>query len=154
MSQVKQKTGIVESVKNIKRIIGTVNYEIGWYFDLIEKVFKVFSWSEPRTSDLILWLLIVAFLVVTFVPIRPLIALALIKKFHVESKFYKRKFISNYEIASTDIRNFFYYNNCYDFNMLFRSTKWQTEGWPTGFKPEDLKLLLQKRLEIVIPDEY
>jgi hypothetical protein len=33
-----------EKIKEIRRIIGAVNYEIGWYFDLIEKIYKVFSW--------------------------------------------------------------------------------------------------------------
>lgn len=126
----------------MKRIIGVVQYEVGWYFDLIEKVFKVFSWAEPQTSDLILVLLVVAFLVVSFVPIRPFVALGLIGKFNTESRFYKRRYISNYECSIIVIRNFFYEKKCYDFERLFTKTEWHSEGWPSAkeFKSEELKL--------------
>ena len=98
-----------------------MNFELGWYFDLIEKIFKVFAWTDSQTSDLFLWILIALFIVVTFVPIRPFIAFGLIAKFSKESKFYKRRYISNNECALIAIRNFFYYNECYSFESLFKS---------------------------------
>lgn len=92
----KKNTGFRETITNVKRIIGVVNYEIGWYLDLVEKFFKIFSWSNPQTSDLFLWLLIVVWVVVSYIPIRPFVALGLLGKFDTESRFYKRKYISNY----------------------------------------------------------
>jgi len=29
------------------KTVGEVNYEIGWYFDLIEKIHKIFHWKSP-----------------------------------------------------------------------------------------------------------
>lgn len=130
MSKVKEKKGFREQIKSVKKIIGVVGYEIGWYFDLIEKIFKVFSWAEPQTSDLILWLLVVAWVVVSYIPIRPFVALGLIGKFNTESKFYKRRYISNYNCSMIAIRNFFYHRKCYDFEKLYTKTAWHSESWP------------------------
>ena len=80
----------------IKKTVGSVNYEIGWYFDLIEKIFKVFTWQYPKTSELFFGLLIVAWMVVSFIPIRQFVAIGILAKFHKESKFFKQRYISNY----------------------------------------------------------
>lgn len=100
-------------------MIGSVNYEVGWYFDLVEKIFKMFSYTNPSTSDLFLGIFILLFLVVSFIPIRIFVILGIIDKFQTESKFYKRRYISNYECSIIAIRNFFYLHKCYDFEELF-----------------------------------
>lgn len=103
-----EKSSFRESFKKIRMIIGEVNFEIGWYFDLLEKIYKVFNFREADTSELILKLLVVAWLVVTFVPIRPFVALGIINKFITESRFYKRRYVSNYECSIIAIRNFYH----------------------------------------------
>lgn len=88
MSKAKNKTGFREKIKEIRRTIGAVNYEIGWYFDLIEKIFKVFTWQYPSTSNLFLILLIMLWIVVSFIPIRTFVAIGILAKFKKESKFF------------------------------------------------------------------
>jgi len=52
------------------------------------------------------------------------------------------------------IRNFFYKKKCYDFQELFSLEVWHETPWPKTFLPEDLKFILQERLNIVVPDNY
>lgn len=108
-TKVKERKGLLAIYAKIRHLIATINYEVGWYFDLVEKFVKAFSWTNVSTSSLIMYLLLVAWVVVTFIPIRGVIALGIFKKFDTESRFYKRRYISNYECSRIAIRNFFYY---------------------------------------------
>ena len=100
---------------------------------------KTFQWNNKRTSDHILGILIIAWVVVSFVPIRVFVVLGLLKKWNVESRFYKRRYINNYECSRIAIRNFFRNKNVYSFTTLFKEESWHKDEWPlTKFKPEDL----------------
>lgn len=123
-SKLKEKIGVLELFRKLRKTIGAVNYEVGWYFDLVEKIFKMFSYENPSTSDLFLGIFVVLFIVVSFIPIRFVVILGILDKFHTESKFYKRRYISNYECCSIAIRNFFYVHKCYDFEELFSLQQW------------------------------
>jgi hypothetical protein len=114
-TKVKESSSIRQSIKKIRRIIGEVNFEVGWYFDLLEKFYKVFQYNKESTSLLISLMLVGAWVVVSFIPIRPFVALGIINKFNTESRFYKRRYISNYECSMIAIRNFYYHNKVYSF---------------------------------------
>lgn len=95
LSVVKEDLKLFAVKHKIQEIIGTLNYEVGQYLDLVEKFYKLFTWTEPQTSDLVLSIFVVLWIVVSFIPIRPVVALGIIGKFNTESKFYKRRYISN-----------------------------------------------------------
>jgi len=54
------------------------------------------TWERPKTSDKILYGLCLAWFAVTFIPLRFIISLAIVNKFIKGSKYYKRRWISNY----------------------------------------------------------
>lgn len=89
------KLGIIEQIKNIRFKVGKVIFMMNWFFDLCQKFLKILSWDEPKESNVVLIVLIVAFLVVSFVPLRVIICLALVNKFHEGSTWYERRWISN-----------------------------------------------------------
>lgn len=140
-TQVKGKLGLRETVKKVRELIGTVNYEIGWYFDLVEKVIKAFSWQNNRTSTLLLILLLLVWIVVTFIPIRFFIAVGLVAAFNKKSHYYRQKYTSNFECAKIAIRNLFYHEEIYDFRTLFQSGEWMKKPWPVQNKAFEADIL-------------
>jgi len=96
----------------------------GWFFDLCQKLLKILSWEEPSESNIVLIVLIVAFLVVSFVPLRVIICLALVNKFHEGSTWYERRWISNQECCKIEIRNFLYNQKTYTPTELTSGDDW------------------------------
>jgi len=78
---------------------------VGWFFDLTEKMYKMLTWEQPRTSDKILYGLCLAWFAVTFIPLRTVISLAIINKFIKGNNYFKSRWISNYQCSKCEIRN-------------------------------------------------
>jgi hypothetical protein len=72
---------------------------------LTEKIYKVLIWEQPKTSDKIFYGLCIAWFAVTFIPLRLVIALAIVNKFRKGSNYYKSRYDSNYECAKCEVRN-------------------------------------------------
>lgn len=66
-----------------------------WMFDLVAKLIKISSWEEHGASDILLIFLAIAFLVVSFIPLRLIVCLAIVNKFHEGSTWYERRWKSN-----------------------------------------------------------
>ena len=77
----KEKSGFRDKIKKLQTIAGEIIFAVGWYFDLIDKIYKMLCWEQPRTSDKILYGLCLAWFAVTFIPLRTVISLAIINKF-------------------------------------------------------------------------
>ncbi len=102
------KLGIIDQIRTIRTKIGKVIFMVTWFFDMCQKLMKILSWEENTASDIVLLVLIVVFLVVSFVPLRVIICAVLINKFVEGSTWYERRWISNQECCKIEIRNFFY----------------------------------------------
>mmetsp|Transcript_37548 Transcript_37548/g.49384 ORF Transcript_37548/g.49384 Transcript_37548/m.49384 type:complete len:125 (-) Transcript_37548:391-765(-) len=115
---------------------------IDWLFDLIEKIAKLIYWEDQTASTITLVILLLAFFVVTFIPLRCIIILWLFGKFSKGSTYYKRRYISNRECCRIELRNFFLDHNLYSFDILFGDeTLWLSKPWPN----QQDKILLKEK---------
>ena len=80
---------------------------------------KLLTWEDHDASVKIMLALILALLVVSFIPIRIVVCIGLIGKFNKESTFYERRSIGNAEACKIEIRNFFLASKDYTFGELF-----------------------------------
>ena len=87
--------------------------------DLVEKLRKLIYWEDQKSSTITLVVLLLAFFVVTFIPLRFIIILWIIGKFNKGSTYYKRRYIGNRECCRIELRNFFLDHNLYEFETLF-----------------------------------
>lgn len=72
---------------------------MNWFFDLSEKIVKVLTWEDRTVSSIILGVLIIAYFLLAFIPIREIVALGLVNKFRKDGTMFKRRYWSNYECA-------------------------------------------------------
>lgn len=108
----------MDKVREIKALAGGAIFYLNWFFDLAEKESEVKCWREPLISHMLLIVLIVAFFAVTFLPIRPLVAIGIFSKFEKDGKKHKDRYINNVECSRILIRNHFMRNKIYTYNEL------------------------------------
>ena len=150
-----EKTGILNVIRNQRALVADLLLSIDWLFDLIEKLSKLIYWEDQQASTITLVVLLLAFFVVTFIPLRFIIILWLFGKFGKGSTYYKRRYISNRECCRIELRNFFLDNNLYSFDTLFGDdTQWLSLPWPKNQDHVALKEKFQKIFYIVLPNEY
>lgn len=124
-------------------------------FDLVEKLRKLIYWEDQKSSTITLVVLLLAFFVVTFIPLRTIIVIWLIGKFKKGSTYYKRRYIGNRECCRIELRNFFLEQNLYSFETLFGDeTQWLSAPWPKEQNHLLLKEKFQKMFFIILPNEY
>lgn len=75
--------------------------------DFFEKVRNLFQWEDPNMTQYFLILLIVIFIVVTFLPMRFILSCALFYKFYKSQNFQKRRTTNNEEVCRIEMANFF-----------------------------------------------
>lgn len=85
---------------------------------MAEKETMVKTWREPVISNLILIVGIIAFFAVTFLPIRPIIAIVAFSKFEKDSTKHMRRYINNVECCRILIRNHHMRNKTYSMKEL------------------------------------
>ena len=108
--------------------------------DLVEKLRKLLYWEDQWASTVALVVILLAFFVVTFIPLRMVIILWLYKKFKRGSTWYKRRYIGNRECCRIELRNFFLENSLIPFEVLFGDeTEWLGKPWPKGQDHQQLK---------------
>ena len=117
--KVAKKGGFISTWKNSKGLISDMLQTVDLAFDLIEKVRKLIYWEDQKASTIVLVVLLIAFFVVTFIPLRFIIVLWLFGKFGKGSKHYRRRYIGNRECCRIELRNFFLEQNLYHFKDLF-----------------------------------
>jgi len=99
--------------------------------------------------------LLLAFFVVTFIPLRSIIILWLFGKFGKGATYYKKRYISNRECCRIELRNFFLEDSLYPFDTLFGDeTQWLSLPWPKEQDNLDLKEKFQKMFAIILPNEF
>ena len=124
-------------------------------FDLVEKLRKLIYWEDQKSSTITLVVLLLAFFVVTFIPLRFIIILWIIGKFNKGATYYKRRYIGNRECCRIELRNFFLDYNLYQFETLFGDeTKWLSAPWPKEQNHLLLKEKFQKIFFIILPNEF
>lgn len=101
------------ALTRIRRDAGTFIFGYGKFVDIVEKFVKILTWEDQNVSDKFMIGLIIAFIIVTFIPIRTIISLVVVKKFLAWGTRCKRRYISNYESCKIEIRNMFYRSKVY-----------------------------------------
>mmetsp|Transcript_31473 Transcript_31473/g.42670 ORF Transcript_31473/g.42670 Transcript_31473/m.42670 type:complete len:205 (-) Transcript_31473:76-690(-) len=123
--------------------------------DIVEKFEKLVTWQDEEASMKVLFLLFIAFLVVSFIPLRGIIIVWLFGKFSKGSTYYHRRYTGNSECCRIELRNFFYENKTYEFETLFGdSTDWTLMCWPSKLNQMELRIHMQQTLKILIPDDF
>jgi hypothetical protein len=97
----------------------------------IEKSGKLLTWHDPKTSRRFLLILLVIFIVVTFLPLRFFVILGLLKKFNRGKTYYKRRYTGNKEACKIELRNFLCENGYIKNEEDKLSEAWISLNWPT-----------------------
>lgn len=74
--------------------------------DFFEKSKNLIKWEEPRMTKYFFLLGIILFIAVTFIPLRIIICVYLVYKFHRGQFYHKRRIRSNKEIITIEFMNF------------------------------------------------
>ena len=82
------KEGLFSAIDEIKVIASGVLFTVDETFDLIEKLEKLLTWQDQGASTIVLAVILIAFFVVTFIPLRMIIILWLTGKFGKGSTWY------------------------------------------------------------------
>ena len=147
-----------EKFNNLKQLAGGAIFYCNYFFDLIDKETRVKRWGEKTLSKWILIGAIVAFLVVTFLPIRYAIALAPIAKFKKDGGKHKMRYYNNVECSKILIKNFFIKNQIYTLKEIEGGETWYTEMWDTKKTTKEQFLLMkqefQKQFDIILPENF
>jgi len=68
-------------IKQARQAISEILFWIDAIFDIVEKLQKLCTWEEQNASQWALLLMLLAFFVVTFIPLRGIICVWLFDKF-------------------------------------------------------------------------
>mmetsp|Transcript_18155 Transcript_18155/g.13205 ORF Transcript_18155/g.13205 Transcript_18155/m.13205 type:complete len:117 (+) Transcript_18155:1041-1391(+) len=74
--------------------------------DFVEKCKNLVKWEESRMSGTFFFIVLILFVVVTFLPLRTIIILYLVYKFNRGRSYHKRRFRNNREVVTIELRNF------------------------------------------------
>ena len=151
-----ERTGVFDKWSETKNILSGVIFAADFGFDLIEKLEKLLTWQDQDASTVVLVVILLAFFVVTFIPLRTIICIALIAKFNKGSTWYRRKWVGNRECCKIEMRNFFLDQKTYTFDVLFGKDErdWLGAKWPRGQDHTALKERFQKVFGIILPDNF
>lgn len=148
----KESSGLRSKIRKLQIIAGEVIFQVGWFFDLVEKIYRMLIWDQPKTSDKFLYGLCLAWFAVTFLPLRTVIALAIVNKFFKGSKYYKQRWISNYQCSKCQIRNLLFNSKLTTFKEVFESNEWLIQKWPEKMNFKLLRQDFLRVFKIVLPD--
>ena len=81
------------------------------YMDYLEKYKNLIMWVDKRQTQIISVVLVVAFVIVTFLPLRFFIMIGYIYKFYKGMKWQSKRQTNNMEICKIELVNFFHDNN-------------------------------------------
>ena len=151
-----EKTSIFDKFSELRTIISEAVFHMDNTFDLIEKLEKLLTWQDQEASTIVLVVILLAFFVVTFIPLRTIICAWLIGKFKKGSTWYYRRWVGNRECCKIETRNFFLDQHLYSFDVLFGKDekKWLGQPWPKGQDHTALKEHFQRVFKIILPDNF
>ena len=153
---IEERTGVLDRWSETKQTLAGVIFGADYAFDLIEKLEKLLTWEDQEASTVVLVVILLAFFVVTFIPLRTIICLALVAKFNKGSTWYFRKDQGNRECCRIELRNFFLDHDLYPFEVLFGGDEraWLGKKWPKRQDDTALKEHFQKVFKIILPDNF
>lgn len=135
--------------------------------DFIEKMNKLLTWQDYKTSLVFLLILIGIFVVVTFLPIRFLLVLVskymriltciVLKAYKKGTHYYEKKYWNNKEACKIELRNFFNHNGIYKLqDMLQFENRWLYTPWSILQRKQEKKLsiYLEQILDVFLPENY
>ena len=79
---------VINVYKQTRRSLSNILFQLDLIFDTIEKMRKLMLWHDWEASKIALFMILIAFFIVSFVPLRFVICLWLINKFKDGSNYY------------------------------------------------------------------
>mmetsp|Transcript_33873 Transcript_33873/g.32967 ORF Transcript_33873/g.32967 Transcript_33873/m.32967 type:complete len:116 (-) Transcript_33873:429-776(-) len=74
--------------------------------DFSEKCKNLIKWEEERSTRTFIFIVILLFAIVTFLPLRTIIIVYLVYKFNRGRSYHKRRVRNNKEVVSIELKNF------------------------------------------------
>ena len=93
--------------KSMKKSTAQTLNEMDKYCDYFEKYKNLLKWEDPRMTQYFFYVLIIAFVVVTFLPLRLFIALGFARKYFKGWRYQQRRQRHNIEICKLELGNLF-----------------------------------------------
>jgi hypothetical protein len=84
-------------------------YTFSWFdtiCDFFEKIRNLIRWEDEKMTEMFLFVLIVLFLVVSFLPMRAIFHLVLVYKFIKKKSWQRKRVENNEEICKIELKNF------------------------------------------------
>eukprot|EP00347_Sterkiella_histriomuscorum_P002460 403368062 len=154
----RRQFGILEKYRDLKDKLSVLVFFFDATTDFVEKFNKLLIWQDQKSSKLFLIILIIIFLVISFLPLRYFIILAMLKKFNRGSSYYKRRYTGNKEATKIELRNYLLTTGNLKYEDLKRygETFWMNKAWPTNKRAFEKNLInyLQDKLYILIPRDF
>lgn len=108
--------------------------------DWFEKIRNLVQWSDPSMTKLFLILLVVCFLVVTFLPMRFILSLSYFYKFWKGRSWQRRRINNNQEVCRIELAHFL------EKNKLQGAITNYNEKWDVQIKKEMKKAEFESKL--------
>jgi len=98
--------GLLGNYRDAKK--GTA-YTLQWMdviIDWLEKIRNLIQWSDPKMTQVFLILLVIVFLVITFLPMRFILQISYFYKFWKGRNWQKKRIVNNQEVCRIELANF------------------------------------------------
>ena len=155
MYGIKEK-GIMGQYDNMKK---GATHTFSWLdciCDFWEKVRNLVRWEDPAATWIYLGTLVIVFLVVTFLPLRQIIHIALVYKFVNKKKWQGKRVENNEEVCRIELANFLkekqldrwvnQYDEKWEVSLTRRMTKKQFEHNLTLYFQNVVRIYLPRKL--------
>ena len=104
---VQQTKGLLNKYRDAKKGTANTLNIMDKYCDYFEKYKNLIQWEDSRMTKLAIIVLIIIFVIVTYLPIRLFLAIACIYKFYKGKNWHKKRVRNNREICKMELQNLF-----------------------------------------------
>lgn len=140
-----KKRGIFSKYNNFKVKSAKTLDKLEYLVDLFEKLKNLLTWTDNLMTQYFFILLLILYVFVTFLPVRYITIIYIIRRFYKGKSYYKRLKKSNHKVVSIELEKFMIH---YNFKIGL------DEEWPKKLKTNEAKLIshFQNNLKIYLPN--
>lgn len=139
-----KKRGILGRYNQFKQRSAKTLDKFEYFADMFEKIKNLLTWKDELMTKYFFVFLLLIYVFFTFLPVRYITIIYLIRRFHKGKSYYKRRKISNKEVANVELTKFL---AGFDVDIT------KTKEWPKKVKHLETKLIahFQTNLKIYLP---
>lgn len=139
-----KKRGILGRYNQFKQRSAKTLDKLEYFVDMFEKFKNLLCWQDEQMTKYFLFVVLILFAFFTFLPVRYITIIYLIRRFHKGKSYYKRRKKSNMAVATIELRKLLN-----SMNLIVADN----EEWPKKAKNFEAKLInhFQNNLKIYLP---